>query len=46
MKRLLASLTLDPQIAVNFLGIVELKFSLDVDLLFLWLALDANNIVA
>ena len=46
MKRLLASLTLDPQITVDFLGIVKLKFSLDVDLLFLRLTLLANDIIA
>lgn len=46
MKRLLASLTLDPQITVDFLSIVELKFPLDVDLLFLRLTLLANDIIA
>lgn len=46
MERLLASLTLDPQITVDFLSVVEFKFPLDVDLLFLRLTLVANDIIA
>ena len=46
MKRLLASLTLDPQITIDFLSVVKLKFPLDVDLLFLRLTLLANDIIA